>query len=622
MPPLRTPQIRPRCPWRTGTCALFVVAVSLSLAGCPTSAELQSLAADPGGAPQLAGTWAVALAETRSTFGLLTFDDAGRLRRICYQRDLAEYAADTVAADGVPQLTNGGAIITAASRVTGSEPDYLVTLAWTARLGLTEIGRARTVVGLTLSGEHTAAGFLATDSTRAGEAGALVEAVSAIRLSDNTAGCLRDDDFEDNDTAETAAELPAGRHPYLRSYDEDWYKLVVPAGQVATAMIIWDERFGSPRFGAFAENGLDPAASPFVGPGTYLLQVLPPADGIQPSYSLYAQMLVEDAYEENDTPDTAAVIGPGEYQLTVVDDDWFRVNADGPATIRVELAFEHDDGDLDLELYDGNGTGLAVSATTNDIEAVRGYSLTGQFLIRVLGYAGQSNTCRMTVQISSITEDPWEDNDTIDKAAVLEPGTYEISVLDDDWFRVSVGTSAVLEVTAEFEHDLGDIDLELYDAARGLLAVSLSTSDLEIVNGYSPTGEFLIHVYGYAAINRCTLTIKATPVAEDEFEENDTRATAALIEAGTYTVTVIDEDWFRVAAGGPARIEVTVTLDPSLGDVDLELFDAEDRRLAVSATMTEQEYVSGTSETGEFFVRLHPYSGANVCTMTVTVTPL
>ena len=74
-------------------------------------------------------------------------------------------------------------------------------------------------------------------------------------------------------------------------------------------------------------------------------------------------------------------------------------------------------------------------------------------------------------------------------------------------------------------------------------------------------------------------------------------------------------------AGGPAGIEVTLTFDSALGDVDLELLNGAGDSLDVSATISDQEAVSGSSETGEFLILVYPYSGANTCTLTVTVTP-
>jgi len=600
----------------------LTAAVALSLAGCPTNDPLiLSLGDDPGGAPQVAGTWAMARTEAGGTFGLFTFDDAGRLRQMCYQQDFLEYGVNSLLVDGQPHVTDAGAALTAAARVAGTEDQVMITMAWAAQSGPATVGRAYATAGMTLADSSSADGFLAVDYTLSGEGSVLVDPIVALRLSDDTDGCLRDDEFEENDSPETAAELAPGEYGQLRCFDDDWYKLVVPAGKIATAMAIWDDRFGSVGFYGFAENGIDSVAAPFAGPGTYLVKVEPLPGEIQPDYGLVIQFFTEDQYEENDTQDTAAPISAGEYDLTVVDDDWFRMDEGMPAVVQVAITFDHATGDLDLELYDEDGTLLASSATGADTETVTGFTLTGKFLIHVFGYNGQANTCHMTVGVTPIQEDQWEENDAMDEAATIEPGTYEIGVLDSDWFRVAVGTSAVLHVTLEFDNDIGDVDLELYDAADGLLAISMSTSDTEIANGYAAGGEFLIHVYAYSGINRCQMTIKATPITDDRFEENDTQETAALIDPGTYEIVAIDEDWFRVDAGGPANIEVTLTFDSDLGDVDLGLLNGAGDTLDQSATLTDEEAVSGFSATGEFLILVYPYSGANAVTMKVTVTP-
>ncbi len=602
--------------------AALTAAVALSLAGCPTNDPLILLLGDdPGGAPQVAGTWAMARTEAGGTFGLFTFDDAGRLRQMCYQQDFMEYGVNSLLVDGQPHATDAGAALTAAARVAGSEEQVMITMAWAAQSGPATVGRAYATAGMTLADGGSAEGFLAVDSTLAGESTARVDPLVALRLSDDTDGCLRDDELEENDTPDQAAELAPGRYTQLRCFDDDWYKLVVPAGRIATAMAIWDDRFGSFGFYGYAENGTDAAVAPFIGPGTFLVNVEPLVGEIQPDYSLFIQSFTEDEYEENDTQDTAALITAGEYDLTVVDDDWFHIDGDTADVIQVTIAFANEDGDLELELYDGDGTALATSTTATDTETVSGYSLTGKFLLHVYGYNGQSNTCHMTVDLTPVVEDQWEENDSMETAAAITPGRYAIGVLDSDWFRVAVGTSAVLEVTLAFNNDLGDADLELYDAAGGLLAISMSTSDTEVASGYAPGGEFLIHVYSYSGVNLCDMTIKATPITDDPFEENDTLETAVLIDPGTYEITVIDEDWFRVDAGGPAQIEVTLAFEQDLGDIDLALRDGAGHTLDVSATTTGEEAVSGFSETGEFLIHVYPYSGANTCTLTVMVTP-
>jgi hypothetical protein len=602
--------------------ALLTTGATFALTGCPANDPgLPSLGADPGGAPQLAGTWALARAADGYTFTLLTFNDAGHLQQMCYQPDLMTWYVDSVPLDGQTHQS-ADVSVTAAGQAATDGGDVIVRLAWNARRGGDLLSSGDATAGLTRADDGlTAEGFLATDCTQAGERLVRVDPLVAQWLSDDQAGCLGDDAFEENDTAETAAALDPGTYAQLRAFDEDWYKLVVPEGKVGTVLVAWDPRFGSLDLQGYAENGVDEAGGPFTGPNTYLVRVMPPVGAIQPDYALVVQLFTEDAYEENDTQETAAVIDAGEYDLTVLDDDWFRVEGDAAAIAQVALDFTHETGDLDLELYDADGVLLASSATGADTETASGFTLSGTFLIHVFGYGGQANTARMTVTVTPIREDQWEENDTMETAAPLGPGTYEISVLDDDWFRVSVGESAALQVTLDFDNDLGDVDLELYDGDGRLLALSMSTSDSEVANGFAPDGEFLIHVYCYAGINRATLAIRATPITDDQFEENDTQAAAAPIAPGTYEIVAIDEDWFRVSVGGPAQLDVTLDFENDLGDVDLALLDGAGDMLAVSETITDHEAVSGFSATGEFLIQVYPYAGANRCTMTVVATP-
>ena len=121
--------------------AALTAAVALSLAGCPTNDPgILSLVGDPGGAPQTAGTWAMARAEAGGTFGLLTFDDAGRLRQMCYQQDFMDYGVNSILLDGQPHVTDAGVALTAAARVAGTEDQVMITMAWVAQTGPATVG--------------------------------------------------------------------------------------------------------------------------------------------------------------------------------------------------------------------------------------------------------------------------------------------------------------------------------------------------------------------------------------------------------------------------------------------------------------------------------------------------
>jgi hypothetical protein len=73
------------------------------------------------------------------------------------------------------------------------------------------------------------------------------------------------------------------------------------------------------------------------------------------------------------------------------DVDVWRVDASASVVVR----FTHASGDLDIEAIDASGHVLASSAGTSDQERVTG---TGVFYVRVLGYAGATNTYAIAIE--------------------------------------------------------------------------------------------------------------------------------------------------------------------------------------------------------------------------------
>lgn len=99
-----------------------------------------------------------------------------------------------------------------------------------------------------------------------------------------------------------------------------------------------------------------------------------PADGCDPAGG-------DDALA-----DARPLSGPVEARICEGDEDWYRVDVEGRAAVRI--AFRHADGDLDLEAVDAAGTRLAVSQSITDEEVVEAE---GPFWVRVYGYAGATN---------------------------------------------------------------------------------------------------------------------------------------------------------------------------------------------------------------------------------------
>jgi hypothetical protein len=98
--------------------------------------------------------------------------------------------------------------------------------------------------------------------------------------------------------------------------------------------------------------------------------------------------------ELNDTRQHATPLSPSPMNGYVCDDpDVYSILVNNGADLTVDLDFDHDDGDLDLALYQSNGTLVAASDTATDDEQIVATDLTyDRYYIEVYGYDGASGT--------------------------------------------------------------------------------------------------------------------------------------------------------------------------------------------------------------------------------------
>lgn len=197
-----------------------------------------------------------------------------------------------------------------------------------------------------------------------------------------------------------------------------------------------------------------------------------------------------------------------------LDDDWYRIELAESERATVEIAFDSRFGSLELQLVEETGFGRLDSGTGgNGRLRVTTPEGPASYLVRVAALREDSVT-DYQLTVTKLTEDTYEDNDRSLDAAEIEPGTYNLVLFDDDYFKVVTPGPASLRVTATFVHDQGDIELELYGASTSEdLDASWSATDVETVEGSSESGVFLIRVFGYAgAINAYTLQVEVVPV--------------------------------------------------------------------------------------------------------------
>lgn len=239
---------------------------------------------------------------------------------------------------------------------------------------------------------------------------------------------------------------------------------------------------------------------------------------------------LEDNYEENDVLASSYDITENEsvWLSTVdgtgrqLDDDWFKFNiTSGIQQVQIECSFTHSLGNIDIALYDDNEALIIQNATTTDNESIN-YVLFGPGTYHIL-VNGTDNGNEYDLKWNAISspDDNYEENDALSQAYNISSyentWLYDIDgfgrQIDDDWYEIYLTPgNPYVTIECTFDHNLGNIDLALYDASETLIAESTSTSDNENISSYlSNSGSYYIKVFGENLSNEYNLNWSAKP---------------------------------------------------------------------------------------------------------------
>jgi hypothetical protein len=165
-----------------------------------------------------------------------------------------------------------------------------------------------------------------------------------------------------------------------------------------------------------------------------------------------------DAYERNDTTDTAATLDiSSESQFNDMiacgaEDDWYMVQLQSGTTYDANVFFDHSSGfDLDIAVVDANGTAVAdenstdiefgVHSTDNDEQTSFTAPSSGTYFFGVRNHGTAADGYRMhfASQSAACPEDGYESNNNTSSAAVIGP-ELPIDIpagacSDDDFFK-------------------------------------------------------------------------------------------------------------------------------------------------------------------------------------------
>ena len=367
------------------------------------------------------------------------------------------------------------------------------------------------------------------------------------------------------------------------------------------------------------------------------------------NYNNYIANAADDRFEDNDEMATAALLNlnaQSEWSnliINMADADWYRftLNGEGKPGDEVSLDFLHGNGDLDMTLYDADGNWIDGSYGVQDGETIDLEGLpAGDYYLDVYGYAGASND--YSLGVTARGGDALEENDTFADARELivtdtRSRWTELSIEsgDDDWYNFTLPNLPTSgdEISIEFDHQLGDLDIALYDSRNRVIATSTGVSNSETISlaglGLNTESVYYLQVYGYAGASNpeYDLNIEVFPQADsntsDRFEDNDASSAATLLElpSGDKTWSDLtidaagDADWYRfnLPQEGTEDNQVQIDFAHNVGDLDLALYSVDNPTYAIyySAGVDDSETISLNSlAAGDYYVQVYGYAGA------------
>lgn len=214
--------------------------------------------------------------------------------------------------------------------------------------------------------------------------------------------------------------------------------------------------------------------------------------------------------------------------------------------------------------------------------------------------------------------DQLEPNDDFDSASTLAPlfeySTLDASTSDDDYYAATLARGDWLNLSVDFDHTEGDLDVLVYDPNRDVVAESMSLSDDEQVAVQAGVdGTYYVRVLSWND-SATTYAFSGSQSdgelpATDAFGYDDGFSSATPISSpfdrAELQITDRDVDVYAIEVEGSRRITATSRFDADQADIDLELYDPDRNLLTTSATDTDNESLSAyASDPGTYYVRV------------------
>lgn len=221
-------------------------------------------------------------------------------------------------------------------------------------------------------------------------------------------------------------------------------------------------------------------------------------------------------------------------------------------------------------------------------------------------------------QVLAGLDENGEPNDDFSNATDVTTLEYKlflnVEAGESDFYALDLDAGQPLDVTTEFEHGEGNIDLAVYGPDRTELARNTSTTDGESVTIRARrTGTHYVEVYG---VGNATATYDLEIVGGDRFEPNDDLGSATRVSSAIYgnlSVTAGDEDVYAVDLDEGERFNVSIFFHQPAGNLDLAVRGPDGTELEANASLTDDEFASVVArESGTHYAVVDGFADASV----------
>jgi len=129
-----------------------------------------------------------------------------------------------------------------------------------------------------------------------------------------------------------------------------------------------------------------------------------------------------------------------------------------------------------------------------------------------------------------------------------------------------------------------------------------------------------LHVLGLVLIGIMFLALAGTASADDEYEENDDKDTAAEVNYGNYSgLSAEDDDWYKISLKDGADITVTIRFNGGEADLDLYLYNEDDEELDSSeGTGNTEEVEAANVDGGWYYIEVSLVNGTTSYDMMIS----